>query len=91
MKTDIHQEFPEAKGKIVDRVELTVESDFYSITVRFEDKTALSFVIDPCVVALPIYEDWTSGEGKTLREYAPVRSRLSFETEDETEARLKSS
>lgn len=81
MKPEIHQDFPEVKNKIVERVELTVESDFYSITIRFQDKTALSFVIEPCVVASPVYEDWTGGEGKTLKEYSPIRSRVS---EDES-------
>lgn len=83
-----NQDFPEVKGKTVEKVEIAVESGHYGISVRFQDKTSLTFVIDSCVVTVPIYEDWTGGEGKTLKEYPPVRSQLSFETEDETEARL---
>jgi hypothetical protein len=49
------QDFPETKDKIVEIVEITAEPDYYGITIRFQDKTALTFVIEPCVVAfLPI-------------------------------------
>lgn len=73
-------EFPEVKDKIVETVELAVESGHYGISVRFQDKTSLTFVIDSCIVALPVYEDWTGGESKILKEYEPVRSEL-FESE----------
>ena len=76
MKSEIYQNFPEVKDKIVEKVELSVESDYYGITIRFQDKTALSFVIEPCVFAFPVYEDWTSGEAKRLKEYRPIRSRV---------------
>jgi hypothetical protein len=85
-----NQDFPEVKGKIIEKVELSVESGYYAISVRCTDKTALNFTIESCVVAFPTYQDWTDGEGKTLKEYAPVQSRLSLETEDDTEARLDS-
>lgn len=67
-------DFPEVKGKIVETVEITVESDYYGISVRFEDKTSLTFSMEPCLFAFPIYEDWTSGESKILKQYPPVRS-----------------
>lgn len=74
MKPEIYQDFPEVKDKIVDRVELSVEPTFYGITIRFQDKTALLFKIEQSVAAFPVYEDWTSGEAKILKEYTPVRS-----------------
>jgi len=73
------QEFPEAKGKIVDRVELSADAAYYGITIRFQDKTALTFKIEQCVVAFPVYEDWTSGEEKPLKQYRPVHSKTSKE------------
>lgn len=69
-------DFPEAKDKIVELVELSVESGYYGITIRFHDKTALTFVIEPCVFAFPVYEDWTGGEAKVLKEYTPIRSEI---------------
>lgn len=73
------QDFPEAKDKIVEIVELTVEPDYYGITMRFQDKTSLSFLIEPCVFTFPIHSDWTSGDEKILKEYRPIRSRISTE------------
>jgi hypothetical protein len=71
------QDFPETKDKVVEIVELTVEPDYYGITIRFQDKTALSFVLETCVFAFPVYEDWTSGEAKPLKQYRPIRSEIS--------------
>ena len=70
------QDFSEAKDKIVEIVEVTVEPDYYGITIRFQDKTSLTFVIEPCIFAFPIYSDWTSGEEKALKQYRPIRSKV---------------
>jgi hypothetical protein len=86
MKAETHQDFPEVKGKIIDTVELSVENDYYGISIRFQDKTALTFTIESGLVTFPEYADWTDGEEKTLKRYEPVRSKVSLETE----ARLKS-
>src|SRR5262249_27261079 len=77
MKTEIHQNFPEVKGKIVEIVELSVESDYYGITIRFQDKTTLTFAIEPCLATLPVYSERTDGEEKIVKEYPPVRSEVS--------------
>ena len=74
MKSNIHQEFPEVKGKVVEAVKVSVQADFYGITIRFEDKTALAFSIGAGIVAFPTYADWTDGEEKIIKEYKPVRS-----------------
>jgi len=71
------QDFPEARDKVVEIVELTVEPDYYGITIRFQDKTALTFSMEPCVFVFPIYEDWTSGDAKVLKQYQPIRSKIS--------------
>src|SRR5690242_13223544 len=65
------QDFPEARDKIDDIVELTAEADYYRITIRFQDSTTLTFVIEPCVAAFPIYSNWTDGEEKILKQYQP--------------------
>lgn len=71
------QYFPEAIDKTVELVELAVEPGYYGISIRFHDKTALTFVIEPCVFTFPVYEDWTSGEAKILNQYPPIRSEIS--------------
>jgi len=68
------QDFPEVKDKIVEIVELSVESDYYGISIRFQDKTSLTFSIEPAVFTFPIYSQWTDGEEKILKEYQPVSS-----------------
>jgi hypothetical protein len=74
MKTEIHQDFPEAKGKTVETVELSADAAYYGITIRFQDKTALTFTIESSVTTFPSYADWTGGEEKIIKEYPPVRS-----------------
>lgn len=70
------QEFPELKGKIVDYVGIIAESDYYGITIRFQDKTALTFAIEPCVFTFPVFEDWTDREAKIIKEYDPIQSSI---------------
>ncbi|MBZ5508271.1 MAG: hypothetical protein LAO78_22660 [Acidobacteriia bacterium] len=40
-------EFPQAKGRTVELVELIADTDYHCISIRFKDKTDLSVVIDP--------------------------------------------
>lgn len=61
-------DFPEVKDKIVELVELSAEPDYYGISIRFQDRTALTFAIEPCVVAFPVFSDWTSGEEHQLKQ-----------------------
>ena len=70
------QYFPEAIDKIVELVELAVEPGYYGISIRFQDKTALTFVIEPCVFTSPVYEDWIGEEVKILKQYPPIRSEI---------------
>ena len=46
-------EFKEAAGKTVAKVTLTNESDFRAITIRFTDKTAMHFTVQPRVEVRP--------------------------------------
>lgn len=71
------QDFPEAKDKIVDIVELTVETGFYAITIRFQDSTTLTFSMEPCVAAFPVFSEWQDGAEKQLKKYQPILSKIS--------------
>jgi len=68
-------EFPEVKGKIVELVEFNIEPDFYGISIRFQDRTSLTFSMEPCVFTFPVFSQWTpEGEENIVKEYQPVRS-----------------
>ena len=71
------QAFPEANGKIIERVELDVTPDYYIVEIRFQDKTALSFELEPCVMVYPEFTNWKSGNYKPLKRWRPVHSRSS--------------
>ena len=78
--TPTRQDFPEAKDKIVDIVELSVEAGYYAIAIRFQDKTQLTFSVKPCVFTLPRYSQWTpEGEENIVKEYEPISSDVSPE------------
>ena len=72
-----------ASGKIVAGVELYVSSDYYIIEIRFKDKTALVFDLEPCVRVFSDLADWTTGNYKPVRRWRPVHSR-SFRLETRT-------
>lgn len=69
--------FPQAKGKTVERVEFTVSADEYTLTIRFADKTDLSFDFEPGVTARPEFTDWKTGDYKPLKRFKPIRSQTS--------------
>ena len=69
-------DFPEVKDKIVDNIELSADPDYYGITIHFQDKTTLTFIIEPGVVTFPVLADCTGGEEKTLKKYKAVRSKI---------------
>ena len=68
--------FPEVKGKVVESVE--VDPDLQAITILFQDKTALSFDLDPQLVAYPELSDWKTGNWRGIKRWRPLRSKLSM-------------
>ncbi|PYP91078.1 MAG: hypothetical protein DMG65_09430 [Candidatus Angelobacter sp. Gp1-AA117] len=69
-------EFPEVTGKIVDKVELFSDHEYYAITIRFQDKTSLHFAQEPAVFTFPRLSDWADGNETILQEYKSVRSNI---------------
>jgi hypothetical protein len=69
--------FPEVRGKIIDLVELGSSPDDYTIEIRFRDKTALTFNIEPCINGFPELADWKTGEYTPVKRWRPVRSKSS--------------
>ena len=66
--------FEEVKGKPVDFVEVFTAGEYHSITVRFEDKTALHFVIDPGFILETEYADWKTGNWRPIKRWPLIRS-----------------
>jgi hypothetical protein len=62
--------FPKAKGKIIAEVELAISPDYNIIEIVFQDKTSLSFNLEPSLQVFP-------GSYKPLKRWRPVHSRSS--------------
>lgn len=66
--------FPQAKGKTIAEVELSLSPDYNIIEIVFQDKTSLNFQIEPCFQVVPETVSWKSGEYKPLKRWRPVHS-----------------
>jgi hypothetical protein len=66
--------FPKAKGKIIAEVELAISPDYNIIEIVFQDKTSLSFNLEPCFQVIPELVNWKSGSYKPLKRWRPVHS-----------------
>ena len=67
-------QFPEARGRTVERVELSTASDFPCISIRFTDSTDLTLVIDPWLTFQADYSRWKDGNQKVLKRWPVFRS-----------------
>jgi hypothetical protein len=66
--------FPQLKGKIIADVELSLSPEYHAVDIRFEDKTALTFELQPCFQVTPELADWKTGDYKLLKRWRPVLS-----------------
>jgi len=66
-------EFPQARGRTVEMVELNVDSDFHCISIRFQDDTDLTFLIDPALTFRADYSRWKTGKQKVLKRWPLIR------------------
>jgi hypothetical protein len=67
-------DFSEVKGKIVEGVELKPSENGYSIGIMFQDRTFLSFDVEPFVTVFPELSDWKTENYKPLKRWPIVRS-----------------
>ena len=67
-------EFPQARGRTVEMVELNVDSEFHCISIRFQDETDLTFVIDSALTFRADYSRWKNGNQKILKRWPVFRS-----------------
>jgi hypothetical protein len=66
--------FAEVKGKVVKDVEVMPGENGYSIGILFEDKTFLSFDVEPYLTVFPELSDLSTEEYKPLKRWPIVRS-----------------
>jgi hypothetical protein len=66
--------FEEVKGKLVDLVEVFTAGESHSIEVRFQDKTALHFAIDPGFILETEYADWKTGDWRPIKRWPLIQS-----------------
>jgi hypothetical protein len=66
--------FPKARGKIIAEVELSLSPDYNVVEIVFQDKTSLTFNLEPCFQVTPELVNWKSGEYKPIRRWRPVHS-----------------
>ena len=66
--------FPQATGKTVAEVELSISPDYNVIEVVFQDKTSLTFNIESCFQVTPELVSWKSGKYNPLKRWRPVHS-----------------
>jgi hypothetical protein len=67
-------EFPQVRGRTVERVELITNPDFRCVSIRFKDKTDLSVVIDPSLTFKAQFSDWKTQNQRVLKRWPPIRS-----------------
>jgi hypothetical protein len=66
--------FPEAKGKIIESIQVYVAADNFSANINFTDNTALILALESSLTVSPYLGDWATGDCKVLKEWEPVKS-----------------
>jgi hypothetical protein len=65
----------EVQGKLVDRIEIHDSGGDHAISVRFQDKTSISFSIEPGFILFTEYADWKTGNWRPIKRWPPLRSQ----------------
>ena len=69
-------ELPQIKGRSVEKIEIFTAPEYNSITIDFQDKTALTLTIDPYFKLGAELSDIKSGDQQTIQEWPPIHSVL---------------
>lgn len=68
--------FPEVNGKIIETVE--IDDEVSAISIVFQDKTILSFDLDPILAVFPELSDHRSGDWRPIKRWPAMRSSPSM-------------
>jgi hypothetical protein len=66
--------FPDAKGKTVELVELFADIDCPCVSIRFDDSTDLTVVIDPALIFSVTFSKWKEGNERVLKYWPAIHS-----------------
>jgi hypothetical protein len=77
--------FKEVSGKTLEFVEFYTRGEYHCLDVRFQDKTSLTFVIEPGFTVEAEHSDWKTGNWRPLKRWSPIRSQ-GFSTSSSREA-----
>ena len=53
----------------MERVELIADGDYHCVSIRFQDKTDLTVVIDPALTFKAEFSDWKNDEQRVLKRW----------------------
>ncbi len=67
-------EFPQMKGRTVEKGGLFTSADDHSIEIQFQDKTLLSFRFELGFTLSTDYLDSKTGDGRVIKRWPPIRS-----------------
>jgi hypothetical protein len=66
--------FTDVRGKTVDFVEFYTTGGYHCLDVRFQDKTAITFSIEPGFTVEAEHANWETGDLSSLRRWPPEQS-----------------
>jgi len=66
--------FHDVKGKTVDFVEVFVCAGYNCVDIRFDDKTALTFAIEPAFTLETEHADWKTGDLRPIKRWPLIHS-----------------
>ena len=69
-------DFPQMKGKTVEKIEFFTTSEYHSITIDFQDKTALTLTVEPCFLLGSEFSDIKTGNQETIHEWPLIHSAV---------------
>jgi hypothetical protein len=67
--------FEEVKGKTVDLIEVFVCADYNCVDVRFDDKTSLTFAIEPAFTLETEHADWKTSDWRLIKKWPLIHSK----------------
>ncbi len=68
-------EFPRMEGRTVEKIELYTTPQYHSITVHFQDKTALALIIEPGFLLKADFDDWKTGDARKIKSWPAIASQ----------------
>jgi hypothetical protein len=67
-------EFPLARGKTTEKVELFITGNYHSLTIDFHDKTSLNLQIEPSFTINARFQQHEKGDIHVLAEWPPIKT-----------------